>query len=39
MIEQGRILEDEEFNVGGLAPSFMPEFCRLMQPLLMQPLF
>lgn len=25
MIEQGRILEDEEFNVGGLAPSFMPE--------------
>ena len=25
MIEQGRILEDGEFNVGGLAPSFMPE--------------
>lgn len=25
MIEQGRILEDEEFVVGGLAPSFMPE--------------
>ena len=25
MIEQGRILEDEEFYAGGLAPSFMPE--------------
>ena len=25
MIEQGRILKDEDFNVGRLAPSFMPE--------------
>ena len=25
MNEQGKILEDEEFYVGGLAPSFMPE--------------